>query len=56
MVLLFKKILNFGSLILVMFFGKLVIVFCLGGIVEVLGEVNDLLYDLEDKDGLLKGM
>ena len=55
-VLPFKKILNSGSLILAMSFGKPVIAPRLGGIVEVLGEANDLLYDPEDKDGLLKGM
>ena len=41
---------------LAMSFGKPVIAPRLGGIVEVLGEANDLLYDPEDKDGLLKGM
>ncbi|NEQ39105.1 MAG: glycosyltransferase family 4 protein [Okeania sp. SIO3I5] len=51
-----KKILNSGSLILAMSFGKPVIAPRLGGIVEVLREANDLLYDPEDKEGLLKAM
>lgn len=55
-VLPFKKILNSGSLILAMSFGKPVIAPRLGGLLEVVGEANDLLYDPEDKEGLLKAM
>ena len=55
-VLPFKKILNSGSLILAMSFGKPVIAPCLGGLLEVAGDADELLYDPEDKEGLLKAM
>ncbi|MEB3342544.1 glycosyltransferase [Okeania sp.] len=55
-VLPFKNILNSGSLILAMSFGKPVIAPRLGGLLEVVGEANDLLYDPEDQEGLLKTM
>ncbi|MGK7921574.1 MAG: glycosyltransferase family 4 protein, partial [Trichodesmium sp.] len=55
-VLPFKKILNSGSLILAMSFGKPVIAPRLGGLLEVVGEADELLYDPEDKEGLLKAM
>ncbi|MDJ0553990.1 MAG: glycosyltransferase [Microcoleaceae cyanobacterium MO_207.B10] len=55
-VLPFKKILNSGSLILAMSFGKPVLAPRLGGLLEVAGDANELLYDPEDKEGLLKAM
>ena len=55
-VLPFKKILNSGSLILAMSFGKPFIAPRLGGLIEVVGDADRLLYDPEDDAGLLKAM
>ena len=55
-VLPFNKILNSGSLILAMSFGKPVIAPRLGGLWEVVGNGDDLLYNPKDEAGLLKAM
>lgn len=55
-VLPFKKILNSGSFILAMSFGKPVIAPRLGGLLEVAGDADELLYDSEDEVGLQKAM
>jgi len=55
-VLPFKKILNSGSLILAMSFGKPVIAPRLGGLLEAVGEGDKLFYDPEDDLGLQKAM
>lgn len=49
----FKKILNSGSLVLAMSYGKPIIAPRLGGIAEVLEEADSLLYDPEDELGLI---
>lgn len=48
----FEKILTSGSLILAMSYGKPVIAPCIGSLSETLAEADDLLYDLEDSQGL----
>ena len=53
-VLPFEKILNSGSLILAMSFGKPIIAPDLGGIAELLGEAGKLLYNPSDPQGLVR--
>lgn len=55
-VLPYISLLNSGSLILAMSYGKPIIAPKLGSIPEVLGEANTLLYDPEDYHGLLEAM
>lgn len=55
-VLPFKKILNSGSLILAMSFGKPVIAPRLGGLLEAVGDGDELFYNLEDEMGISKAM
>ena len=52
----FKKILNSGSFMLAMSFGKPVIAPRLGGLLEVAGDADELLYNPEDEAGLQKAM
>ena len=53
-VLPFEKILNSGSLILAMSFGKPIIAPDLGGIAELLGDADRLLYQPSDPQGLAR--
>jgi beta-1,4-mannosyltransferase len=55
-VLPFERILTSGSLLLAMSYGKPVIAPKLGGIPEVLGEADALLYDPSDADGLAESL
>lgn len=55
-VLPFNDILNSGSVILAMSFGKAVICPKLGAIPEIIDEKGGFLYDPDDKSGLLKAM
>ncbi len=52
----FKKILNSGSFILAMSFGKPVIAPSFSGLLEMAGDAGKLLYDPDDEKGLLKAM
>ena len=52
----YVALLNSGSLILAMSYGKPIIAPRVGSIPEVLGKADALLYELEDRQGLLKTM
>ena len=55
-ILPFTNILTSGSLILAMSYGKPVIAPKQGGITETLGQANDLLYDPNETDALLRAL